>query len=107
VLSDETDTSPWPEHSFVHSPILLSRGATFWLFAGPMDNLNQSRFHYLHVFRSGDPMRFDGKRMEKGLFIEGGARILRERDGREFITHAGPYAGGLWVAPVRFAGEGT
>lgn len=106
VLVDGSDTTPWPEHSFFHSPVLLSRGGEWWLFAGPIDNLNQSRFHYLHLFRSRDPLRFEHARMEKGLFLEGGARMVQERDGQWYVTHAGPYAGGLWIAPLRWNQDG-
>ena len=99
-LKDESKTTPWPEHSFFHSPVVLKRGAQWYLLAGPIDNANQSRFHYLKIYRSDNSSRWDFQQNNKGLFLDGGAKIIRDDDGKEYVTHAGLYAGGVWLAPL-------
>jgi hypothetical protein len=65
---------------------------------GRYGNTNQSRFHYRQLYRRRDPFRWETPAGEhsplKGLFLEGGATIVRGPDGTEFITHSGPWAGG-------------
>lgn len=102
VLVDTTNTTPWPEHSFFHSPLVFERAGKWFLLAGPIDNGNQSRFHYRRLFLSDNPFRFSLDRHEKGLFLEGGAKLIRE-GAQDYVTHSGTYAGGLWIAPVRWA----
>jgi hypothetical protein len=99
ALKDEAKTTPWPEHAFFRSPVVLQRGPHWYLLAGPIDNANQSRFHYLKIFRSDSPRGWDVSRSHKGLFLEGGAKIVLE-GGKYYVTHAGPYAGGVWLAPL-------
>jgi beta-fructofuranosidase len=97
------DPIPWPEHSFVHSPHVFRRGDDWFLFAGPMGNRNQSRYHYRQFLCSRDPLRWETTPQEeaplRGLFVDGGARIF-EADGQWWITHSGVYAGGVWLAPL-------
>jgi hypothetical protein len=103
ALLDTTETTPWPEHSFIHSPILTQHAGKWYLIAGPIDNDNQSRFHYRKIFESADPMRFNLAQHRKGLFLEGGSRIVRSGT-QDFITYTGPYAGGIWIAPLFWGG---
>jgi hypothetical protein len=102
AIKDEGKTTPWPENSMVRSPVVVRRGPHWYLLAGPMDNLNQSRFHYLKVHRGDNPYRWDFKQdgRNKGLFLEGGAKVIRDDDGKYYVTHAGLYAGGVWLAPL-------
>lgn len=102
------DRTPWPEHSFVHSPHVFERDGLWYLFAGPMGNRNQSRYHYRQFLRSSDPLRWESTPTEhsplKGLFVEGGSRIFADEKGRWWITHSGVYAGGVWLAPLTWHG---
>jgi hypothetical protein len=101
ALKDEGKTTPWPEHSFFHGPVVVKRGAGWYLLAGPIDNANQSRFHYLKLYRSDNPDRWEFRQdaRNKGLFLDGGAKIVRDGD-ISYVTHAGLYAGGVWLAPL-------
>jgi hypothetical protein len=87
----------------VHSPHVFRRGDDWFLFAGPMGNRNQSRYHYRQFLCSRDPLRWETTPQEeaplRGLFVDGGARIF-EADGQWWITHSGVYAGGVWLAPL-------
>ena len=100
VLKDPTDTTPWPERSFFYSPVILRRGRAWYLLAGPIDDRNQARLQYRKLFRSEHPMLWNVKRDLKGLFVEGSANFVQNESGAMFITHTGPYAGGVWIAPL-------
>ena len=105
VVFIRTATDTWPEHSFAHSPVVLRRGEFWYLLCGPMGNNNASRFHFRHLFRSDQPFRWEPA-LEygplKGLFLEGGHSVMRDEKGDWFITHDGVYAGGVWLAPLRW-----
>jgi hypothetical protein len=106
VVFLRADPIPWPEHSFVKDPVVWRRGDEWFLLAGPIGNTNQSRFHYRQLYRSCDPFRWETPAGEhsplKGFFLEGGATIVRGADGTEFITHSGPWAGGVWIARLHW-----
>jgi len=101
VMRDVTTTTPWPEHSFFHDPFVFERGGEYYLLAGPINNDNQSRFHYRRLYRSKDPLHFDMRMDYKGIFAEGGPKLVREA-GTDYVLHSGRYAGGVWAAPVHF-----
>jgi beta-fructofuranosidase len=99
----------WPEHPFVHSPFVWQHGNVWYLLCGPIGNANASRFHYRQLYRSKDPLDWGGRRPQeiselKGLFLEGGSKIYAE-GGRQYITHSGPFAGGVWIAPLSWRTE--
>lgn len=103
VLRSES-TNAWPEHAFLHSPVVWQDHGAWWLLAGPVGNMNLSRFHHRGLWRSEDPFQWATAVKERtpynGLFLEGGAKVLRDEKGREWITHSGPWAGGVWLAPL-------
>ena len=105
VLRSES-TNAWPEHAFLHSPVVWQDRGTWWLLAGPVDNMNLSRFHHRALFRSADPFSWPTTVKERtpdnGLFLEGGAKILHDEQGKQWITHSGPWAGGVWLAPLHW-----
>ncbi len=98
--------SPWPEHTFYQFPLVFNRGKTWYLLAGPVDNGNLSRYHVLRIYRSADPFRFDNHRealeVNKRLFVDGGAKVLRDTDGKWYITTGNEMAGGVWLAPLHW-----
>jgi hypothetical protein len=96
----------WPEHPFVHSPFVWQHQDSWYLLCGPIGNANASRFHYRQLYRSTDPLDWGGRRPQeiselKGLFLEGGSKIYSEQ-GRDYITQSGPFAGGVWIAPLNW-----
>ena len=105
VLRSES-TNAWPEHAFLHSPVVCQDRGEWWLLAGPVGNMNLSRFHHSALFRSADPFSWPTAVKERtpdnGLFLEGGAKVLRDEQGRQWITHSGPWAGGVWLAPLHW-----
>jgi arabinan endo-1,5-alpha-L-arabinosidase len=108
VVFARQSKTPWIEHSFVQNPVVFERAGTWYLLCGPLGNRNQSRFHYRVLFSSDSPFHWNSDENERsplgGLFVEGGANII-ENDGRWYITHSGPYAGGVWIAPLRWMDE--
>jgi hypothetical protein len=96
--------SPWPEHSFFTNPVVFSRGDTWHLWAGPIDNSNLSRYHCLRIYKSDDPFSFSGhwaaKEINKRVFVDGGGRPFRDQRGNWFIFHTNNMSGGIWVAPL-------
>jgi hypothetical protein len=105
VVLTRTRTDAWPEHSFLHSPTVVRRGDWWYLLAGPVGNSNASRFHYRQLFRSKSPFDFgtvEEHGPHKGLFLEGGHSVVRDAGGKWHVTHDGVYAGGVWVAPLRW-----
>lgn len=102
VMADLSDATPWPEHSFFHDPFVFRKGASYYLLAGPINNSNQSRFHYRRIYQSADPLSFNMTSDLKGVFAEGGPKLIDDGKGTAWLTHSGRYAGGLWAGPVRF-----
>jgi len=100
ALADNTDVTPWPEHPFFRDNFIYRNAAGFWLFTGPVNNNNQSRFHYRRIYRSDDPYRFTLNVDYNGVFAEGSPRIITDERGRTWISHSGQYAGGVWLAPL-------
>ena len=96
--------SPWPEHSFFRYPVVFSRGDTWYMLAGPIDNNNLSRYHVLRIYRSNSPFSFTNHREalseNKRIFVDGGAKIIIDKDGKWYITTGNEMAGGVWLAPL-------
>jgi hypothetical protein len=101
----------WTEHSFIEKPVVFRRGKWWYMLAGPMNNDNQSRYHFQQVFRSEDPYFWDpwrdGEYADdlmrcKGVFMDGHGKVLRDKDGRWFISHSGAFAGGVWIAELHW-----
>ncbi len=105
VMADLTNTTPWPEHSFFHDPFVFRYGSSYFLLAGPINNSNQSRFHYRRIYRSSDPLRFSMAADLKGVFAEGGPKLVDAGNGTSWLLHSSRYSGGLWAGPVRFRQE--
>ena len=104
----------WPEHLWFRNPIVIERGVwqdkvfDYYLLTGPVNNDNQSRFHFSGVYRSKSPFHWDpttdaefteDKLQPKGVFFDGHGGIVRD-GGRDHITHCNEYAEGIWIAPL-------
>lgn len=97
-------SSPWPEHSFFQFPAVFNRGSIWYMWAGPIDNNNLSRYHALRIFKSDNPYSF-GKHWEavnvnKRIFVDGGAKPIRDTDGKWYIYTTNLHSGGVWLAPL-------
>jgi hypothetical protein len=102
AMLDTSSVTPWPEHPFIRDPIVVQRGDSWHLFAGPINNDNLSRYHVLWPFTSGDPYSWThGRTPPHGrLFVDGGAEILRDEGGRWWVTTGNVLSGGVWLAPL-------
>lgn len=81
------------------SPFVVKRGKWYYLFVGP-------RHGYVgtDVFRSEDPYHFDIKDMV-GHIESHAAEVVQDEAGRWWVSHAGWGQGGVFVAPLEWAGE--
>jgi hypothetical protein len=100
VLLDSTNTTPWPEYSYFHSPLVFRRGEYWYILAGPTTASNQGRLQYRKLFRSQSALRWDATRDLKGIFLDGGANLVRNENGQLFLTHTSAKSGGVWIAPL-------
>ncbi len=99
LIDRENGVTPWPEHSFIMQPQVFSRGNTWYMLAGPINNNNLSRYHCMHLFSSDNPYHWDIAGDNKRIFAEGGS-IVRDTDGAWYITHNNAMSGGAWLAPL-------
>jgi beta-fructofuranosidase len=76
------------------SPFVLRRGRYYYLFIGP-----RGGYVGTDVFRSGDPFHF---RIEDkvGHIESHAAEVIRDRDGRWYVSHCGWDQGGVYLAPL-------
>lgn len=125
------DYPPWAEHPWLDYPLVFSRGATWYLFAGPRCNENLPRYHVLHIWAGADPTSWkigtipvrpaastvDGplekavylnepsdQFWKKRLFIDGNAKILRDTDGKWYATTSSNLgqSSGIWLAELHW-----
>lgn len=96
--------SPWPEHSFITNPVVFQKDNRWFLLAGPIDNDNLSRYHVLRIFISKNPFKWndfdEALRINKRIFVDGGAKPIRDVDGKWYITTTNDMSGGVWLAPL-------
>lgn len=73
------------------SPFVVRRGKTFYLFACDGGTIN--------VYRSLDPFHWEIKD-QVGTIYAHASEIVRDADGKWYISHAGWERGGLSLAPL-------
>lgn len=102
--SSAIPSSPWPEHSFFRYPVVFNRGNTWYMWAGPIDNNNLSRYHCLRIYKSNTPFQFgnhwEALTVNKRIFVDGGAKPIRDKNGKWYIYTTNLYSGGVWLAPL-------
>lgn len=76
------------------SPFVMQRGDLFYLFIGPCGDYDGT-----DVFVSGDPFHWS-IRDKAGHFPAHAAEIVRDNDGKWYISRAGWGRGGLYLAPL-------
>lgn len=81
------------------SPFVVRRGGSYYLFV-----CCQSGYRDTRVYRSDDPLSFDPED-EVGRIDAHAAEVVKDENGRWWVTSAGWGQGGLHIAPLDFEGE--
>lgn len=90
------------------SPFVVEREGAYYLFIGPTGGYARIEGRYVEdgyvgtvVYRSEDPFRF---RLEDrvGTIRAHAAEVVRDDDGRWYVTHCGWGQGGLFLAPLEW-----
>jgi arabinan endo-1,5-alpha-L-arabinosidase len=76
------------------SPFVVRRGEWYYLFCGP-----QKDYRGTGVYRSKDPFHFDKKDLV-GMIDSHAAEIIRDTDGKWYVSHCGWGQGGVYLAPL-------
>jgi len=76
------------------SPFVVHRGKYWYLFIGPRGGYDGT-----DVFRSEDPFRWDLSQ-QAGHFPAHAAEVVRDTDGKWYLSRAGWGKGGLYLAPL-------
>lgn len=104
LMGNHKPASPWPEHSFFTNPVVFKRNNHWYLWAGPIDNSNLSRYHCLRIYKSDNPFHFENhykaKNENKRVFVDGGGQPIQDTDGKWYIYHTNSMSGGVWIAPL-------
>ncbi len=78
------------------SPTVVRRGKYYYLFIGP-----RNEYAGTDIFRSRDPFKWDiNDRV--GHILSHAAEVIRDIDGRWFISHCGKGQGGVYLAPFEW-----
>ena len=76
------------------SPTVVRRGKYYYLFIGP-----RNEYAGTDIFRSRDPFKWDiNDRV--GHIPSHAAEVIRDVDGKWFISHCGKDQGGVYLAPL-------
>jgi len=89
-----TDPSSGTYGGNTESPFVVQRGNSFYLFIGPRDGYDGT-----DVFVSNDPFHWD-LNQKAGHFPAHAAEVVRDTDGKWYISRAGWGRGGLYLAPL-------
>lgn len=76
------------------SPFVVRRGSTYYLFIGPRDD-----YRGTCVYKSTDPFRWDIKDLA-GQINSHAAEVVRDREGKWYVSHCGWGQGGVYLAPL-------
>ena len=81
------------------SPFVVHRGDWYYLFLSMRHDYIPGYYADTEVFRSRDPLRFtiDDR---VGRFDAHAAEVIRDVDGRWYVSHCGWYQGGVYLAPL-------
>ena len=76
------------------SPFVVRRGEYYYLFIGP-----RGGYVGTDVFRSGSPLKWDLK-SKVGHIKAHAAEVIRDVDGKWYVSHCGVGQGGVYLAPL-------
>lgn len=88
------------------SPFVVAHDGGYDLFIGPCGGYagGQNTYTCTDVFRSSNPFHFD-KADHVGRIGAHAAEVVRDTDGRWYVTHAGWGQGGVYLAPLDWNGR--
>jgi predicted GH43/DUF377 family glycosyl hydrolase len=78
------------------SPTVVRRGKYYYLFIGPRDDYRRTS-----VYRSEDPFSWKIEN-EVGRFNSHAAEVIRDDDGKWYVSHCGWGQGGVYLAPLNW-----
>lgn len=78
------------------SPTVIRRGKYYYLFIGPRDD-----YRGTSVYQSTDPFNWDIENIV-GKINSHAAEVIRDGDGKLYVSHCGWGQGGVYLAPLYF-----
>ena len=81
------------------SPFVVHRGEYYYLFLSMRHNYIPGHYADTEVFRSRDPLDFRIGDLV-GRFDGHASEVVRDVDGRWYVSHCGWYQGGVYLAPL-------
>jgi predicted GH43/DUF377 family glycosyl hydrolase len=91
-----TDTESGTFGGPTESPFVVRRGKYWYLFIGPRGGYDGT-----DVFRSEDPFHWEASQ-QVGHFPAHAAEVVRDTDGKWYLSRAGWGKGGLYLAPLEW-----
>jgi arabinan endo-1,5-alpha-L-arabinosidase len=91
-----TDPSKGTYGGPTESPFIVRRGKSYYLFMGP-----RGGYRGTEVFRSGDPFHWTPE-AKVGHIDSHAAEVIRDADGKWYVTHCGWGQGGVYLAALRW-----
>lgn len=89
-----TDRSKGTSGGPTESPFVVRRGDWYYLFIGP-----RGGYRGTDVFRSKDPFNWD-RATQVGHINSHAAEVVRDTDGKWYVSHCGWGEGGVYLAPL-------
>jgi beta-fructofuranosidase len=83
------------------SPFVVQRGDTYYLFLSMRHNYIPGYYADTEVFCSKDPLNWQLEQ-RVGRINAHAAEVIRDRDGRYYVSHSGWYQGGVYLAPLHW-----
>jgi hypothetical protein len=81
------------------SPFVVKRGDCYYLFLSMRHNYIPGYYADTEVFRSRNPLHWDINDIV-GRFDGHASEVIRDVDGRWYVSHCGWYQGGVYLAPL-------
>jgi hypothetical protein len=81
------------------SPFVVKRGDFYYLFLSMRHNYIPGYYADTEVFRSRNPLHWDINDVV-GRFDGHASEVIRDVDGRWYVSHCGWYQGGVYLAPL-------
>jgi len=96
-----TDAAQGKGAGTTESPFVVQRGDHYYLFLSMRHNYIPGYYADTEVFCSRDPLNW---RLEDrvGRLDAHAAEIIRDSDGRYYVSHCGWYQGGVYLAPLHW-----
>ncbi len=93
-----TGTSGGP----TESPTVVRRGGYFYLFIGPTGGYRNDDYVGTDIYRSTNPFHWE-QDAQVGHIESHAAEVVRDGEGRWYVSHAGWGQGGVYLAPLHWS----